>query len=65
MMIDFADEATLLLAYLEERNLTEKEACAVISIALQSLIANPAEARVFIRVLADQLRVADELRATH
>jgi hypothetical protein len=65
MSKDLADEATLLLAYLEERELSEEEACAVIGIALSSLIASEDEARSFIRILASNLRIPDELRATH
>jgi hypothetical protein len=56
------DESVELLTYLETRDLSEKEACAVMGIALQSLFADPTEARMFIRVLASQLHVSDELK---
>jgi hypothetical protein len=57
------DEAEQLLTYLETRNLSPQEGCAVMGMALQSLIADPAEARRFIRLLARQMNVPDELRA--
>ena len=50
-MTDLNDEAIELFTYLEQRKLTPKEACAVMGIALQSLIADAGEAQLFIRTL--------------
>jgi hypothetical protein len=61
---DFDDEADALLQYLEQRGLSEQMACAVCGAAIQCLIRdNTLAARGFIRTLANNLKVADELRA--
>lgn len=62
---DLINESAQLLSYLEQRKLSEQEACAVMGIAMESLIADPTEARQFIRLLANRLRVSDELRSGH
>jgi hypothetical protein len=62
MIIDITDETVALLSYLEQRGMTEGEACTVLAAALESLIADPTMARAFIRVMASKLNVNDELR---
>jgi hypothetical protein len=54
-MIDLTSEADGLLTYLEGRELSEREACAVMGIAITSLIRDTATAREFIRVLEREI----------
>lgn len=49
---DLTKEVVDLLTYLEDRDLSEKDACAVMGMALQSLIVDPAAARAFLETLA-------------
>jgi hypothetical protein len=62
MTVDILQETADLLTYLEKRGLTERESCAILGSAVESLINDPSAAREFVRVLANHLRVADELR---
>jgi hypothetical protein len=56
---DIFDDAAELLTWLEKRKLSEREACAVLGIALQSIIADPTEAQHFIRFLERQMLKKD------
>jgi hypothetical protein len=62
---DLINEVAQLLSYFEKRKLSEQEACAVMGIAMESLIADPTEARHFIHLLARRLHISDELRSGH
>lgn len=64
-LVDLINESAEFLSYLEVRKLSEQEACAVMGLALESLIADPTESRHFIRLLAHRLHVSDELRSGH
>jgi hypothetical protein len=48
--------AFALLTYLEGRELSEREACAVMGVAITSLIRDPATAREFCRVLQQEIK---------
>lgn len=55
-MKNLTNEAGDLLTYLEKEGLSEREACAVMGIAITALIKDPKEAEEFIRILTAQFK---------
>jgi hypothetical protein len=55
-MPDLTDEASALLTYLEQRGLDAQDACAVMGIALNSLIVDPEAHASFIQTLQRTFR---------
>jgi hypothetical protein len=51
MAVDLRAEAAALLDYLQGRSLSEAEACAVMGIALEGLIHDPAKQEEFLQIL--------------
>jgi len=52
--MNLKDEAIKLLTYLERRKLTGDEACTVMGVALQGLIADQAAMDLFVRILTQK-----------